>query len=148
MAIPADVIAGSAERDQHDALRSCVDELAAHLGADPHQVVAAKDVLDALHQQRQLTLEDEVDLLLVAMRVYASALTGLEHEQVDAEAVHAQLAAQGLEALAAVAIELGERYVRFGHRLLSIEPREGQSTQAQYQSLANHYVLAMIFKVL
>jgi hypothetical protein len=78
-------------------------------------------VLGAFNQQGQLTLEHEVDLLLVLMRVDAPPLAGLEHDEVHPEGAHAQLAPQRLETLAAVAIERTERDVRIGHRA-SIEP--------------------------
>ncbi|MGA2321143.1 MAG: hypothetical protein ABSG95_10455 [Solirubrobacteraceae bacterium] len=57
MGVPTFVVAGSAEGEQDDALRSCVNELAAYCRADPCQAVWAKHVLDAFKQQGQFTLE-------------------------------------------------------------------------------------------
>lgn len=166
MGISPDVLARAAECDQDEASGSCVDELAAHRRTHPHQTVGTEHVLDSLDQQRQLTLENEVDLLLVLMRMYASSLARLEHDQVDPEAAHLQLAPQSLEALAAVAIELGERYVGLGHgasigppgceanieavaRFAAVPPRgAGVSFDPKCQLYTNHYYLPMIFKML
>jgi hypothetical protein len=115
------VVTRSAEGEQDDAVRSCVDELAAHCWADPHQMVWGKHVIDAFNQQRQLTLEHQVDLLLTLMRMDAPPLARLEHDHVHPERAHIQLAPQRLETLAAVTIKRRERDVRVGHRA-SIEP--------------------------
>ena len=70
---------------QDEALRPRVHELATHCWADPHEAVWTKQVLGALDEEGQLALEYEVDLLLILMRVDASTLAGLEHDEVHAE---------------------------------------------------------------
>jgi uncharacterized protein len=113
--VATDVLPRSTEGQQDQTLGSRVDELAAGAGAHTPETVGAEHMLDALHDQRQLTLEHEVHLLLVLVRVNATPLARLEDDQVDAEPVHPELPAQRLEALADVTVELGERDVELHH---------------------------------
>jgi hypothetical protein len=83
--VASDVLAGTAEREQHQALAAGVDELAADARADPREAVDAEDVLDPVDAQGQLAREHEKDLFLMIVAVDASALAGLEHDQVQAE---------------------------------------------------------------
>lgn len=85
MAVSTHVVSGSAQGKQDEALRPRVHELATHRWADPHEAVWTKQVLGALDEEGQLALEYEVDLLLILMRVDASTLAGLEHDEVHAE---------------------------------------------------------------
>lgn len=117
MGVSTDVLAGSPQGEHHKAPWSGVDELAAHGSTHPHHAVWAKHMLNALHEQAQLALQHDVDLVLLLMRMNTPALAGLEHDQIHAKRAHAELAAQRLEALAAVAIESGERNLRVGHHL-------------------------------
>src|SRR6185436_16927098 len=94
LAVAADVLAVAAQRDHDEARGPAIDELAAHLRRDAHQLAG----LDRL-------LEDEVDLLLALVAMDASALARLEHELVDPEARHPERAAQRDEALLAVRVE-------------------------------------------
>ncbi len=126
MTIAPGVVSRSTKSEQNKPLCSRVDELAAHRRSDPHQPILAKDVLDALDQQGQLTLEHEKDLLLLLVRVYTPPLARLEHDQVHPKSVQAQLAAQWLETLVASAIEHSELDIGLSHRA-SIEPREKTS---------------------
>ena len=75
----------------------------------------AQRALAVVEHQRQLALEHEVDLLLVLVHVHAAALAGLERQQVEPEALRPQLAAQALEALAGVAVQLGVGHVVAAH---------------------------------
>ena len=72
-------------------------------------------MLGAVEQQRQLTLEDEIDLLLALVRVDAHSLTRLEDHGVDPEAADAEFAAQPLQAVGGVGIERREGDIGLGH---------------------------------
>lgn len=115
------MVAAGPQGEHDEAVRSGVDELAAHRRADAHQAVSAEHVRDAFHQQRQLAVQHDVDLLLMLMGVDAPALAGLQHDEVHPEGTHAELTSQRLEALAAVAIERSERDVGLDHRA-SLDP--------------------------
>jgi hypothetical protein len=73
-------------------------------------------VLDTLNEQGQLTLEHEIDLLLLLMRMYAPPLVRLEHDQVHPKGAHTQLAPQRLEALATITVKGGKGDVKLSHR--------------------------------
>ncbi len=73
-------------------------------------------MLNALNEQGQLTLEYEVDLLLLLVRMYASPLTRLKHNQVHPKGARTQLSSQRLEALATTTIKRGECDVKLSHR--------------------------------
>ena len=69
--------------------------------------------------------------------MHPHALERLEHDQVDSEALDAQLAAQRLEAIGAVGIEGGECHIRVGHGLDGTPPpgeRKRQSRAAGVRS--------------
>ncbi len=70
---------------------------------------------DAVHEQHELPLEHEVDLLLALVRVDAPALPRGEHDQVHPEGLDAELGAEPLEALPRVAVEDREGEVGVGH---------------------------------
>ena len=68
------VLAGAAQREQHERLTAGVHELAAGGGRHACQLVAAEHVLGAIEHERELTLEHQVDLLLVLVPVDPPAL--------------------------------------------------------------------------
>jgi anti-sigma factor ChrR (cupin superfamily) len=105
LAVAADVLVRAAKREQHEALGPAVDELATDRRPDPHELAALEHVLLALDQQRQRAVEDQVDLLLLAVAMDAPALQWLEHDLVHPEARHAELAPQRHEALAGVGLK-------------------------------------------
>ena len=97
------------ERDQHKRLAPRVDELVAELRRDAAQAIDGDPMLDALHAQRQLSREHEVDLFLTSVRVDATALARSKHDQVDSERLDAQFATERLEAFPVLSIERRER---------------------------------------
>jgi hypothetical protein len=105
------VLSGAAEGEQDEALPPGVHELTARGRPDAHEAVRVEHMLDALNEQGERALEDEIHLLLTLVCVDAAALAGLQHDEVDAEALNAQLASQRLKAFAAFAVERGERDV-------------------------------------
>jgi len=115
MGISTDVIPRSSKSEQYQTLRSRVDELAAHICTNPRQPIWAKHVLDSLYQQRQLTFEHQVDLLLLLVRMYATPLARLKHDQIHAKAAHVELASQRLETLADATVEGCKRDIRLSH---------------------------------
>ena len=68
------MLAVTAQRDHDDPLGSAVDELAAHLRRDAHELAGPDGLLLALDDQRQRPLEDEIDLLLALVAMDAPAL--------------------------------------------------------------------------
>ncbi len=115
-AVATDVLAGAAERQQHEPLGSGVDELAADTWRHTRDTPLAEHVLDALDDQRQLAGEHQVDLFLVLMGVNARTLARRQQDQVDPERVDAQLAAQALKALPVLVVERCEGHVAVAHR--------------------------------
>jgi hypothetical protein len=113
--VSADVISRCSESEEHQMLGSRVDELAARICTDPHETIRAKQMLDSLYQQGQLTFEHQVDLLLLLMRMYAASLARLKHDQIDAKATHIELASQRLKTLTDATIERCERDISFSH---------------------------------
>src|SRR4051812_33052184 len=92
-AVTAGVLTDPAERQQRQALEPRVHQLAAHRGADARDAPTAQHVLLPLDDQRQLALDDHVDLLLLLVRVDPAALAGPQRDEVDAEGADAELAA-------------------------------------------------------
>ncbi len=133
--IPAHVLPGRAEREQHEPLGASVQQLAADLRRDASQAIDAEPVLDALDHERQLALQHEVDLLLALVCVHPTPLSGLQDDQVDPERAQAELAAQPLIALRPRAVERREGYVRLGHRLSWIQPH-GAAAAANARKLS------------
>ena len=116
MAVSSEVLPRPTQGEQDQALASGVDELATDGRSNPCELIWAEHMRDALDEQRELALEYEVDLFLALVSVYAPPLSGLQHERVDPEGAHSELASQRLEALVAVALERGKRDVGLGHR--------------------------------
>jgi hypothetical protein len=128
VAVASGMLARSTQREQHETLGSRVYELAAHRRTNPHHTVESKDMLGALDEQGQLTFEHEINLILALVRVYSPPLAGLKHDQVHPKSAYAQLTAQRLKTLVAIAIERGEGDVGVGvgHHA-SIEPRAART---------------------
>jgi hypothetical protein len=70
------VRAGTAEAEDHTALRAAIEELAAHLGRDPGNLSLGEIALGPLDGQGEHALEDEVDLFLAGVAVDPAALPG------------------------------------------------------------------------
>jgi hypothetical protein len=79
-------------------------------------MVGLEEVLVTVDQQRELALEDDIDLLLALVGVDSGPLPWLKHHQVHPEGMHSQLASQPLETLATLTLKNGERDVGLGHR--------------------------------
>jgi hypothetical protein len=107
------VLGGPAEREDEQAVGSAIDELTAQVRGDANQLTTLEHMLLTPDDQRQRSLEYEVDLLLARMTVDAASLTGLERELVDAERRDAQLSTQGHEPLARIGVEPRARDARF-----------------------------------
>ena len=91
LAVAADVLAvAPPSASSSTSSPAAVDELAAHLGADPHELALAELARLALDHQRERAREHEVDLLLGGVAVDAPALAGAEQDLVEAEARHAR----------------------------------------------------------
>jgi hypothetical protein len=101
------VLAGGAEGEDDQALGSAVDELAADRRGDAQQFAGAQPRLLPLDEHGQLALDDEVDLLLVGMTMYAHPLPGRQGDLVDAKAHEPELAAQREQALVGVGPQAG-----------------------------------------
>ena len=97
----------AAQRDDRAALRSAVDELAAHAGADARELAAREVVRLALDDQRERALPDQEDLLLAPVVVHAPALAWREDHEVEAEAARLERPSQRDEAIVAVEVERG-----------------------------------------
>src|SRR5579872_1350675 len=69
--VAAGVLAGAAEREQHEPLVPGVDELPSHVRGNAREPVAPELVRLALDHERELALEHQVDLLLALVRVDA-----------------------------------------------------------------------------
>src|SRR6185437_4735911 len=93
------------------------------------EAIRPEHVLDPLDAERQLPLEQEIDLLLVLVCVDAPALAASQHDQVDAEGLGAELPAQRLKALAVSAVERGRRD-RCAVALVAHPPSIGAHTRA------------------
>jgi len=85
VAVSTRVFSGSAQGEQDEALRPSVDELATHSRTDPSRALWTEHVLGPLDEQGQLTPEHEVDLFSFLVRVNASPLAGLDHDEVHPE---------------------------------------------------------------
>ena len=85
-------------------------------------------MLDAFHDERQLTGQDDVDLLLALVAVDAAALAGLQPQQVDPEALDAELPAQRLEPLAGGHVESRARDLRHGAQCYATGPATARSS--------------------
>src|SRR3954447_1454028 len=107
-AVAALVRLGAAHRQEGDTFAAPVREPAAHAGRDAGGVAVAERVnLLALDLEGERALEDDVGLLLALVAVDAAALTRLEHQQVEPEALDPQLVADADEPLAGLEVELG-----------------------------------------
>ena len=99
------VLAGATEGDQHDTRVRGVGDLALDVRRDAHDLVGPEPVLVALDDQRQLALEDEVDLLLALVAVDPAPLPGPQVHLADPEAGHAERSPQRDEVLLRARIE-------------------------------------------
>ena len=100
---------------------AAVDELAAKAGGDADQLTLRERLLLALDADRQLALEDEVDLLLPPVPVDAAALARGEDDLVDPEGADAELGAQAVEPLGRLAAEARPRDALL-HRQSRVRP--------------------------
>jgi hypothetical protein len=98
----------SAEREHNGGRRACIDELAPDLRADPHDLIGPKATGLALEKQRELSLEDEVHLLLPLMSMHTSPLSRLKGDEVDAERLDAELTSKKLKALLWIRFEIDD----------------------------------------
>src|SRR5918995_3284350 len=130
--VAADVLAGSAEREQHEAAGAAVGELAAHGRRNAHELSALERLLLTLDQQGERSVEHEVDLLLLRMAVDAATLAGFEHHLVEPEGRDPELAAEGDEALGCVEVEPRAGDARFHDCLIFDAPIRHSSSRLGY----------------
>src|SRR3954453_10992938 len=90
-AVAARVLAGAAPREPPAQLAAAVHQPPPHAGGDARELAAAQLALGALDRQREDALEDEVDLLLLAVAVDTPLLARPQQHEVDAERRHAEL---------------------------------------------------------
>jgi hypothetical protein len=107
--VAANVLLGSAERDEEQRLAVPVHELAPDVGRDAGELAAPQLALLALDGERERALEHEVDLLLALVTVDAAALARAQADEVEAERADPELLAQPLEAVLALGIDRCER---------------------------------------
>jgi hypothetical protein len=108
----------SAERQDDQAPRTTVDQLSAEPGGNPDELAGIKVTLLAFDGQVELTFEDQVDLLLALVSVNPVALARLEHDLIDPESRHPQLATQRDEAIRAGRVDAGSCRAFFHDRIL------------------------------
>src|SRR3990172_4810644 len=125
--VPALVRLGAPNGENRQAARSPIDELAADVRGDAHHFVLTEISPLALDEERERPLEDDVDLLLALVPMDPPALARAEDDQVEAERLDAEVAAETLEALARVEVEL-----RVGDAVLHLrKPTRAQRGQAR-----------------
>src|SRR5215208_1670017 len=99
LAVPPDVLACRADRDEDARAIGRVHELPSNLGSDTKQLPLAELGLRVLELHGQSSAEHEIHLLLEAVPVDATALPRLKRELVQPERSDAEVAAQGEKTL-------------------------------------------------
>src|SRR4051794_4707600 len=107
--VAALVRAVAADREEREPAGAAVREPPAHVRAHAGGVAALQAaLLAAVELERQRAVQDEVDLLLAAVRVDPPALARLQEQQVEPEGGEAEGTAQRHETLAGVEVEVRE----------------------------------------
>jgi hypothetical protein len=100
-AVPADMLAGSADGDENTRRRSAVFEPAPQPAGHSRELARVEHMRLLLHDQRERPREHEIHLLLQAVPVNPSALPRLERQLIHPERLDAERAPKRDESLLA-----------------------------------------------
>jgi hypothetical protein len=126
LAVAADVLARSADRDEDAGCRGSVDQLSPHMRRDAREFSLSECELLLLGEQGERAAHNQVDLLLLAMAMNPPPLAGLKRQLIEANAGNTESPPERAEALTGGQVDLRPGYALALH----------QASQEQYANIA------------